>query len=150
VPQKREQILPELREKLGDAIVAVFEKSPRRLFIEVKPEKVPEAAKEIYRGMGARFQIATAIDTPSAIEILYHWAFDPLDCLVIMKVKLDRNRPEVESIATLCTAAEWIEREMWELMGITFKNHPDMRHLLLVDDWPEGKYPLRRDYKPGA
>ncbi len=36
---------------------------------------------------------------------------------------------------------------MWELLGIRFRNHPDLRHLLLGDDWPEGKYPLRRDYQ---
>ena len=47
-----------------------------------------------------------------------------------------------------CTeAAEWIEREMWELLGISFRDHPDLRHLVLQDDWPEGKYPLRRDYR---
>ena len=50
-------------------------------------------------------------------------------------------------MALLCPAAEWIEREMWELLGIDFKNHPDMRHLLLDDDWPEGNYPLRRSVR---
>jgi len=63
-----------------------------------------------------------------------------------VRTKLDRDKPALESIAGICKGAEWIEREMWELLGITFKNHPDMRHLLLADDWPEGKYPLRRDY----
>lgn len=142
----REDILPAIREKLGDSINEIYEKSPRRLFIEIKPERVPEASRYIFKEMGARFQIATAIDTPYAIEVLYHWAFDSYNCLVIIKVKLDRDNPEIESIAPFCPAAEWIEREMWELLGITFKNHPDMRHLLLTDDWPEGNYPLRRDY----
>ena len=41
----------------------------------------------------------------------------------------------------------WIEREISELLGIKFKNHPDMRRLLLSDEWPEGVYPLRRDYQ---
>jgi len=147
MPAKREEIVPELRRKLGDKIVEVVEKSPRRIFIEVKPEDVPQTARIIFRDMGARFQIATGIDTPAAIEILYHWAFDSMDCVVNVKTKLDRNNPQIESIASICTGAEWIEREMWELLGITFKNHPDMRHLLLMDDWPKGKYPLRRDYK---
>jgi NADH:ubiquinone oxidoreductase subunit C len=59
---------------------------------------------------------------------------------------LPRDEPEIESIANLCTAAEWVEREMWELLGIRFRNHPDMRHLLLDEDWPAGSHPLRRDY----
>ena len=82
-----------------------------------------------------------------AIEVLYHWALDRADCVVTVLTRLDREAPEVESIAPFCVAAEWIEREMWELLGIGFRNHPDLRHLLLADDWPEGKYPLRRDYQ---
>jgi Ni,Fe-hydrogenase III component G len=144
---KREEIVPEIRQKLGGKIVEVVEKSPRRVFIEVKSEDIPETTRVIFRDMGARLQIATAIDTPTAIEILYHWAFDSLDCVVNIKTKLDREKPEIESIASICKGAEWIEREMWELLGITFSNHPDMRHLLLLDNWPEGKFPLRRDYK---
>jgi Ni,Fe-hydrogenase III component G len=147
---KREEILGELKEKLGSKIVDVFEKNPRRIYIEVKPEDIPEATKVLFKGMGARFQIATGIDTPAAIEILYHWAFDSLDCLVIVKTKLSRDNPVIDSVASICVATEWIEREMWELLGITFKGHPDMRHLLLLDDWPEGKYPLRRDYRRDA
>ena len=144
---KREEIVPEIRQKLGKKIVEVVEKSPRRVFIEVKPADVPETTRVLFRDMGARLQIATGIDTPTAIEILYHWAFDAMDCVVNIKTKLDRENPEIESIASICTGAEWIEREMWELLGITFKNHPDMRHLLLMDDWPKGKFPLRREYK---
>ncbi len=143
---KREEILGELKEKLGSKIVDVFEKNARRIYIEVKPEDIPKATKVLFKGMGARFQIATGIDTPTAIEILYHWAFDSLDCLVIVKTKLNRDNPVIDSLSSICVATEWIEREMWELLGITFKGHPDMRHLLLLDDWPEGKYPLRRDY----
>ncbi|MBN2036925.1 MAG: NADH-quinone oxidoreductase subunit C [Chitinispirillaceae bacterium] len=147
MPAKREEIVPELRQKLGDRIVELVEKSPRRIFVEVPSAEVPETTRILFREMGARLQIATAIDTPTAIEVLYHWAFDSLDCVVNIKTKLDRENPEIESVASICKGAEWIEREMWELVGITFRNHPDMRHLLLKDDWPKGKFPLRRDYK---
>lgn len=143
---KREEIISEIKEKLGSKIVDVFEKNPRRIFVEVRPEDIREATKTMFCDMAARFQTASGIDTPTAIEILYHWAFDSLDCLVIVKTKLDRDNPVIDSCASICVATEWIEREMWELLGITFKDHPDMRHLLLLDDWPEGKYPLRRDY----
>ena len=143
----REQILSGIKEKLGDRIVDFFEKSPSRYYIEVKPDDVPEATRVMFKDLGARFQIASGVDTPSAIEILYHWAFDSLGFIVTVRTKLDRDKPEIESVCSICIGTEWIEREMWELLGITFKNHPDMRHLLLKDDWPEGKYPLRRDYE---
>ena len=141
------EILPFIRDKMGHIIKDVFEKSPQRIYLEVDPKDIPEASRVLFKEAKARFQIASAIDTPSGIEILYHWVFDTYNCIVTIKTTLDREKPEIESIAPFCVAAEWIEREMWELLGITFKNHPDMRHLLLKDDWPEGQYPLRRDYK---
>ena len=146
----REEVLVRIEETLKDKTVDLFKKSDRRTYIEVKPEDVPEASRFLFRDMEARFQIASGIDTPAGIEILYHWAFDTYDHIVTIKTTLDKEKPEIESIASICVGAEWIEREMWELLGITFKNHPDMRHLLLVDDWPEGMYPLRRDYTTGG
>ena len=142
----KEKILAEIKGKLGGKIVNFHEKSPRRYYVEVKPDDVPEATRLIFKDLGARFQIASGVDTPTAIEILYHWAFDSLALVITITTKLDRDKPEIESLTAICTGTEWIEREMWELLGITFRNHPDMRHLLLLDDWPEGKYPLRRDY----
>jgi len=60
-------------------------------------------------------------------------------------VFLKKPQAEVESIANLIKCAEWIEREIAELLGVKFNNHPNMKHLILPEDWPEGKYPLRRD-----
>lgn len=142
----REETIARIRDQLGGKIVDFFEKSGKRVFIEVKSADVPAATSLLFKDLGARFQIATGIDTPAAIEILYHWAFDRLGFVVTVRTKLDRQNPEIDSVASICTGAEWIEREMWELLGIKFRNHPDLRHLLLADEWPEGKYPLRRDY----
>jgi len=142
----KDEIIAAIREKLGDKIVDFFEKSERRYYVEVAPDDVPEATRLVHKDLGARFQIASGVDTPSAIEILYHWAFDRMNCIVTIKTRMGREAPEIDSVAHICTGIEWIEREMWELLGITFRNHPDMRHLLLKDDWPEGQYPLRRDY----
>jgi Ni,Fe-hydrogenase III component G len=143
----KEEILGRIKDALGGKISDFFEKSPHRYFAEIGPEDLPDATRLLFNELGARFQIASGVDTPSAIEILYHWAFDSNDFLVVLRTKLDRENPVIDSISSICTGAEWIEREMWELLGITFRNHPDMRHLLLMDEWPEGQYPLRRDYK---
>jgi len=143
----REDVLSRIKATLQDRLLGLEERSVKRVFIEVSPNDVPEASRLMFQDLQARFQIATGVDTPTAIEVLYHWALDSLGCVVTMRTRLNRENPEIESIAPLCPAAEWIEREMWELLGIRFRNHPDLRHLLLRDDWPEGKYPLRRDYK---
>jgi Ni,Fe-hydrogenase III component G len=141
----RDDVLAALLAARGDRLHDVYRHSEKRLYVEVPPEDVPEVSRLIFRGLGARFQIASGVDTREAIEILYHWAFDRLGLVVTVRTKLPRGSPEIESIAPFCKAAEWIEREMAELLGIRFRNHPDPRHLLLRDDWPEGKYPLRRD-----
>ncbi|MDD5677517.1 MAG: NADH-quinone oxidoreductase subunit C [Kiritimatiellae bacterium] len=142
----RDELLARVKERLGDKIIQWTDKSPRRVYVEITPEDIPETAQLLFREFEARFSIATGVDTPTAIEVLYHWAFDQCGLIFTVRTKLNRDKPEIESIARICKGAEWIEREMWELLGITFRNHPDMRHLLLADDWPEGKYPLRRDY----
>ena len=142
----KENIIARVKERLGDKIVQWTDKSARRVYVEVKPEDIPETAMFLFRELEARLSIATGVDTPAAIEVLYHWAFDQCGLMFTVRTKLNRDQPVIESIAPICKGAEWIEREMWELLGITFQNHPDMRHLLLTDDWPAGKYPLRRDY----
>ena len=142
----KQDVISKIKDGLGSKVVDWFDKNERRIYVTVKPEDVPAATELMFKDLGARFQIASGLDTPSAIEILYHWAFDRLNLVVMIKTHLDRAKPEVESVCHICRGIEWIEREMWELLGIVFKNHPDMRHLLLRDDWPEGKFPLRRDY----
>ena len=142
----REDILVKIKDGLGSKAVNWFEKNPRRIYVEVAPKDVPEATRLIHKDLGARFQIASGIDTPDAMEIIYHWAFDSHDVVVNILTKMARENPEIESVASICTGIEWIEREMTELLGITFRNHPDMRPLLLPEDWPEGVYPLRRDF----
>ena len=142
----RDEMWRTLKDRLGARAVAWQERSARRLYVEVLARDVPDVTRLLFGDLGARFQIATGVDTPSCIEILYHWAFDRLDGVVTVRTRLDRAKPQIESLARICKATEWIEREMAELLGITFHHHPDMRHLLLSNDWPEGRYPLRRDY----
>ena len=140
-------VISRIREARWHASIQVAERSPTRIFIEVDPDDIPDISRLLFKDLKARFQTASGIDTPAAIEVLYHWAFDSFSCVVTVRTRLNREQPQIESIAPICVGAEWIEREMWELLGITFNNHPDMRHLLLADDWPKDRYPLRRDYQ---
>lgn len=93
-------------------------------------------------------QVITGCDYEDRIEVSYVLAtFNPEDDQqVILKVKLPRENPEVESVTSVWKAAFWQERECYDMVGVTFKNHPDFRRILCPDDW-EG-FPLRRDYQP--
>jgi Ni,Fe-hydrogenase III component G len=136
--------LEDFRTRLGDALTSFERKSDSRVYIDIVPATVVAASRMLLEELGARFQIATGMDTRDGIEVMYHWSFDRDGCLVTTRVLLEHARPTSDSIAPICPAAEWIEREMWELLGIEFRGHPDLRHLLLDDDWPAGDYPLRR------
>ena len=143
----REKILKNLRERFKKEIISVFDKTPKRVYIEIKPEAIRDVVQYLFRDLGARFNIASGVDARSHMEILYHFTFEEINLLVSLRVKLDKSRLEIDSLAPLFEGANWIEREMHELLGIGFKGHPDLRRLLLSDDWPEGVYPLRCDYK---
>ena len=143
----REEVLKDLKTRFKDDIIDVFEKTDKRVYIEIKPESLVKIAVYVFRQIKARFNIASATDLRHSIEILYHFTIEDLNLLVSLRVTLPKEKPEIDSLATSFKAANWIEREMNEMLGITFKGHPDMRRLLLPEDWPEGVYPLRADYE---
>ncbi|MBM3702547.1 MAG: NADH-quinone oxidoreductase subunit C [Actinobacteria bacterium] len=138
------KIIQKLEEKFDKKIIKYDKKSERRIYLDINPADLTDFAQYIFRDMGARFAIASGVDTPKGIEILYHFSFDSSGLVLSLRILLDRNSPEVESLTHIFKAAEWIECEINELLGVNFRNHPDLRHLLLPDDWPKGNYPLRR------
>ena len=140
-----EEILAKIKEKFSWQILNIFEKSLRRVYIDLKPENIKEIVEFIFRRLRARFVIVSAVDTRNAIEILYHFSFDSVGKIVTLRTKIDKENPEIESITPIIKGAEWIEREIYELLGVRFKNHPNLKRLLLAENWPEGKYPLRRE-----
>ncbi len=85
-----------------------------------------------------------AVDYVDHLEVLYVLHSYTKNHEVTLRVKLDRDSPRVESLCSLYKGANWHEREAFDLFGVTFLNHPDLRRILMPDDW-EG-YPMRRDY----
>lgn len=143
----RTQVLDDLRARFSDDIIEVFDKSPKRVYIEIRPGAVVCMGLYLFREIGARFNIASGTDTPEAIEILYHFTIEDINLMISVRVKLPKDAPRIQSLGKHIEAVNWIEREMHELLGIEFIDHPDPRRLLLPDNWPEGVYPLRQYYR---
>ena len=143
----REEILIDLRERFKEDIIELLDRSEKRVYIEIKSESIIKVARYIFRKLGARFNIASGSDAREYFEILYHFTIEDINLLISLRVKLDRKNPQIDSLAPVFEGANWIEREIHELLGINFKGHPDLRKLLLPDEWPKGVYPLRQDYK---
>jgi NADH:ubiquinone oxidoreductase subunit C len=134
-----------IRERLAGKIKDWQELSARRIYLSINKEDIYEVAKILFKEMGLRLSTASGIDTPSGFEILYHFSFDQAGEFYSLRVLLnDKKNPTIDSLTSLFAGAEWIEREIWEMLGINFKNHPNLKRLLLADDWPEGNYPLRQ------
>lgn len=87
----------------------------------------------------------TAVDYLDYFEVIYHLSVAGSPEMIQVKTKVERNQPSVPSMVPLWGGAAWQEREVYDLLGITFTGHPDLRRILLPDDW-EG-HPLRKDYQ---
>jgi len=144
---RREEVVKDIKDKFGNRIKKFYDKSAKRIYIDIEREDIVDFTKFVFKEMGARFNTATAADHSGDIEIMYHFDFDRLGLIVTLRIYVPKTKCEVESITPIMSGAEWIEREMHELFGVKFKNHPNLKPLLLPDDWPKDKYPLRKEYK---
>lgn len=86
----------------------------------------------------------TAVDWKTHLTMVYHLRSLKHGHIVVVKARCDRAKPEIESVCKIWKTAELNEREAYDLMGVKFVNHPDLRRLFLTHDW-EG-WPLRKDY----
>ena len=133
-----------IKEKLQDKIKDWQEKSVKRIYFAIDKKDIYKVTQVLFKELELRFITASATDMPDHFEIMYHFSNDPAGEIYSARVLLeDKLKPEIQSIAPLFAGAEWIEREIWELLGINFAGHPNLKKLLLADEWPEGDYPLR-------
>ena len=139
----------ELNNKLSeikDKLIAIEQPTDSRIYLSCEAENSYKINKFLFEDVGCRFVTVTGIDSDDCFEILYHYSYDETGCVITLKAFIrDREKPAIESITPLLPAAEWIEREIHDLLGIDIKNHPNLKRLILADDWPEGVYPLRKD-----
>jgi NADH-quinone oxidoreductase subunit C len=87
----------------------------------------------------------TCVDWKTHFTMVYHFTSTIHRHHVVIKAKLDRNHPQIETVSDIWRTAEMLEREVYDLFGIQFLNHPDLRRLIMPDDWTG--WPLRKDYE---
>jgi NADH-quinone oxidoreductase subunit C len=134
--------------EIKDRLIDIVHTSDKRIYLPCESENAFDACRFLYENLALRFVIATGIDSEHCFEILYHFSNDQTGQMVTVKALIrNRENPSIESVTSFIPAAEWIERELHDILGIEIKNHPDMRRLILHDDWPEGVYPMRKEVK---
>jgi Ni,Fe-hydrogenase III component G len=139
--------IEKIRTEFSHAIIKTVIKNGKRVCITIKPEALPVIAGYLYRSAGFRFIIASALHTRKGFEIHYHFSKDDTGLVLNIHVVLDSESPAIESLSNMFSASNWIEREMHELFGINFINHPNQEKLISEGNWAEGVYPYRKEFK---
>jgi NADH-quinone oxidoreductase subunit C len=139
--------IEKFKEKFSPEIIEILIKNQRRIVISVKTDSLPVIAEYLYRNEGFRFIIASALHTRKGFEIHYHFSMDSSGLVLNIHVILDKDNPQVESLSKMFNASNWIEREIHELFGINFLNHPNQEKLISEGNWAEGVYPLRKEFR---
>jgi Ni,Fe-hydrogenase III component G len=120
---------------------------PNRADVSVTPEKLLACVEPLAKARWGYLSAITGLDYgPEAgrMEALYH--FCNRAAVITLRVQLPREKPVVPSVCGLIPSATLFERELMEMFGIVCKGTPDPRRLFISDDWPEGVYPLRKDF----
>lgn len=138
------EVLEYLKTKIGVGLISSSVPHKRKVCVTVKPAVLRMAAEALLK-RGSRFVTITAIDEGLDFGLIYH--FDLSGALIALKTIIEKEVPEVDTIADLTSAAEWAEKEVAELFGISFRAHPKLGHFLLPDEWPADKYPLAKPFK---
>lgn len=140
----------DLKNRLAELFpAATFEEGGEWINMNVEPGDWPAVAKTLRYDAALHCDYLfclTCIDWKTHLTMVYHLSSTKFRYNLVIKSKLDRDKPEIETVSYIWRTAEFHEREVYELFGVNFINHPDLRLLILPEGW-EGKNPLRKDFE---
>jgi NADH-quinone oxidoreductase subunit C len=128
---------------------AVFDETGEWLTVNVETADWKTFAQQLRSNGDLSFDYLfclTCIDWKTHLTMVYHLESTASRHNIVVKVKLNEAKPEVDTVSDIWQTANFHEREVYELFGVNFLNHPDLRLLILPDGW-EGKNPLRKDFE---
>lgn len=145
---KIEAIQKRLQSEFGAAVGPVATGSVES-WIEVDSDKIDGVAAVLQSAEDLKFEVLTNLtgcDYPETghIQIVYSLVSYDHNLELTLKVNADRETPRVNTVENVWSAANWLEREVFDLLGVDFVGHSDLRRILLPDDWVGN--PLRKDY----
>lgn len=152
-----ESHLQTLKTKYGSQLMLLEKTDKNRIKLQVSKENLLEIMQFLKHDMGfSSLESIAGLDWESYFEVVYHidrWDGDPTLLQVIVHLD-DRENPVVPSLTSIWASANWHERELWDLFGINVKDHPNLKRLLLPDEWDDYEhkhiselYPMRKEYQ---
>lgn len=140
----------ELKTKITELLpAATYEEGGEWLNINVEPKDWHPLAEKLRNETSLYFDYLfclTCIDWKSHLTMVYHLSSTKYRHNIVIKSKLDRDTPVIETVSDIWRTAELHEREVYEMFGVNFLNHPDLRLLILPDGW-EGRKPMLKDFE---
>ena len=133
----------ELKEYLPDSIVSLGMQKNKSLAI-IKKDYLVKVAEKVKEMGFDNLSLITGIDYRDRFEVVYNFLSYSKKQNLVLKVVLDHTDPEVASLSSIWKVADWLERETYDLVGIKFSGHPNLKRILLPDGWMG--HPLRKDY----
>jgi NADH-quinone oxidoreductase subunit C len=145
-----QELFTHLSAKVGDAVYDFTTAGTKDPFFKVKADRWLEVAQVLKDDPHLALDFCdniTAVDwlKQGRIDVVYHFYSYAKKHQCVVKIELTRDKPQVASVANLWRAADWNEREQFDLLGVEFLGHPDLRRIMMPDDWVG--HPLRKDYK---
>ena len=135
-----------VKERFGDRVLEISERAPDP-FAVIEAGVLPEVARFLRDDPDLAMDCLsneTGVDYKDRVEVVYHLFSYKHRHGCVLKVKLPREGPTVATMETIWPAANWMEREIYDLVGVTFTGHSDLRRILMPEDWPG--HPLRKDF----
>ncbi len=123
--------------------------SHNETYLTVKKEAAVRLCDCLYHNFNAPLISIFAVDErrlDGYFKLYYVFSFDREDAFIIIKTNIDEKSPQFHSLTHKIPAANWYEREIQDMFGLTPQGHPDPRRLINFEDWPSGVYPLRKDF----
>jgi len=130
--------------ELSPALSPMLAEESGAAVFTVSRDQVLETARELLRLGFERLEMVTAVDRGEYFELVYRMESRSLSIAVFVKARVPREDARVASVNEVWPAANWQEREIYDLFGIEFEGHPDLRRIFLPADFVG--HPLRRDY----
>lgn len=143
-------VVDKVRQRVDGGVRAVEQPHPDTVLLTIDREAVRPVATALVVDAGARFLISAGTDRrplSGDFAVSHVFSLDAERLFVALECGVPVDDPHIDSITTLVPGAAWSERECHDAIGIHADGHPDPRRLLLADDWPEGVFPLRRDFR---
>jgi len=148
MPLETAAIHSTLRARAGDAVGELVG-AGERASLTVAPDALVDVCRHLRDDIALDFDCLSSlsgVDYPKreVIQVVYHFFSYRQRHTFVVKVDVPRDDPRVPTLTPLWSSADWMEREVFDLLGVVFDGHPDLRRILMPEDWPG--HPLRKDF----